>query len=109
VSFFTNSDWYQTFVVREDGEPIDLTGRELQLSLRRTASGTDTLIDLSVSAGTIVIVDGPAGKFAVDVPHAQSQNVPPGNHYWDLVHDIGNGRQSRMAGGRWLVRQGVTP
>lgn len=108
MSFWTNSDWYQVFSVKDGGVPVDITGKNLAISLRASASDSSTLIDMSTGAGTLTITDGPAGLFAVDVPNTQSSAVPAGNHYWDLVEDKGNGRQSRIAGGRWLVRKGIT-
>ncbi len=107
MSFYNNADWYQTFTVRAGGSAVDLTGKLLRLTLRRQVGDASPLLEATTDNGMITITDGVAGKFALSVPYATTRDIPAGNHYWDLVDVLSVNSQTRVAGGRFLVRQGV--
>lgn len=108
MSFYNNADWYQTFTVTSGGSPVDLTGKSLLLTLRANVNDAQPLLTADVDGGLLSITDGPAGKFALAVPFATTRTIPAGNHYWDLVDVLSANSRTRIAGGRFLVRQGVT-
>lgn len=109
MSFYNNADWAQTFTVTSGGSPVDLTGKTLSMTLRANVNDAAALVTASTANGMLSITDGAAGQFRLDVPYATTQDVPAGNHYWDLVDLISVNNQTRIAGGRFLVRQGVSP
>lgn len=108
MSFYNNADWVQSFTITAGGSPVDLTGKTLRMSWRAEAKAASALLTASTTDGTITITDGPAGKFLLSVPYAQTAGVPAGNHYWDLLDILSPTSRTRLAGGRFLVREGIT-
>lgn len=106
MSFYNNADWNQPFTVRAGGVPVNLTGKTLRFTLRAQVNDPTPLVE-GTTQDLITITDGPAGRFTLAVPYSITRTVPAGNHYWDLVDILGAGSQTRIAGGRFLVRQGV--
>lgn len=108
MSFYNNADWNQTFTVTSGGSAVDLTGKTLKMQWKAKVNDAAALVEASTSDGKINITDGPAGQFSIAVPYGDTQNVDAGNLYWDLIDIISRTSQTRIAGGRFLVRQGVT-
>lgn len=107
MSFYNNADWNQAFTVTSGGSPVNLTGKTLRMAVRASASGPDLLVATTLD-GTLTVTDGPAGKFSMAVPYADTAGVPAGNHYWDLLDILSPTSRTRLAGGRILVREGIT-
>ncbi len=107
MSFYNNADWIQSFTITAGGSPVDLTGKVLRWTLRANVNSPTPLVE-GTTADLLAITDGPAGKLTMTVPYSVTKDVPAGNHYWDLVDLLGQGSQTRIAGGRFLVRQGVS-
>jgi len=107
VSFYNNADWNQPFTIVSGGSPVDLTGKTLRWTLRAQLSDATPLVE-GTTQDILTVTDGPAGKFTLVVPYSTTRDVPAGNHYWDLIDVLGAGSQTRIAGGRFLVRQGVS-
>ena len=59
------------------GEPavgVNLTGCAVKMQIRKTATSTDVLYELSTSNGKITFVDATIGKFQVTITGEESEN-----------------------------------
>lgn len=66
--------------------PIDLTGCELRLSVRRLATDVEAMVAVGSSdEGGIEITDGPNGKFTIIISRAILDRIPAGLYVQNLV------------------------
>lgn len=90
----------------EEGDPIDLTGCEARMQLRRTY-GSMVLVDLDTTLGTLVI-DGPAGRISATVSAEITSLLKERSGVFDLEVYHPDGRVDRVLQGRWALSLEVT-
>lgn len=75
-----------------DGAPVNLTGASLHFQARQSYYETPVL-DLSTTAGTIVLTTPTAGQFTIlAVPFASfATNTQPGDYAYDLEFTLADG------------------
>jgi hypothetical protein len=97
----------------EDGNPaapVDLTGYEAFLEVRRTAEDTEVLIELDNLVGGAggITLGGAAGTIDLDFDADDTLLVDPGWFVYDLRLDDGSGTWTRLVEGKFAVIAAVT-
>jgi hypothetical protein len=66
ITVANDADFYRRFIWQTvDGSPLDLTGGEMEMMLRRHASDKAAVMRLGTDTGEIIITDPLAGTFTV--------------------------------------------
>lgn len=65
--------------------PFDLTGADLQMGVRTTASDAQEPLFLSISNGGIIVNNAPGGLFTLNITQAQLLALPVGVYVHSLI------------------------
>ena len=94
-----------------DDTPIDLTGFDVRMQVRRAYADNDgtaePFVDLTIGDG-VTVTDAAGGEFLLTIPKALTTTLPPGNWLYDLEIESSGGEVTRLMYGRALVRAEVT-
>lgn len=107
MAFYNNADWFQSFVVKEDGVAVDISGKQLYMAWRTQAIHPVEVLHATTEDGTLTITDGPNGMFDLSLPFGRTAQVPAGTYYWDLIEVVSATSRPRITGGTWTVSDGV--
>jgi len=105
-----NETWDLGFVLKDaSGVAVNLTGRSIKMQIRGAANPDDVIVELSTDNERIIIVDAPAGAWALAVPVSITQGVPEGAYVYDVIDYFANDpRVWRRQKGAVTVEWGVT-
>ena len=82
----SDADFRRTFVYKAaGGAPIDLTGSNLRMVVRKNAGDINAMIDVSINQGTIILEDAVNGRFTIAIPKASLMALPPDIYVHALV------------------------
>jgi len=90
------------FRVETDGTPWNLTGYTFAMQVRRSASATATLLNITSATMTSV------GHVSVTVSAATMSDVPAGRWVYDIELTSSGGQVTRILEGRFIVKAQVT-
>ena len=100
----TNEPFYQAFLINEDGEEMDLTGKDLRMHVRAKASSNHKVLDLTTGNGRLVIDPSSGSNLAIQIPIEVIATVPAGTY----VHDLKEWGGRVIWTGSFTFVQGVT-
>lgn len=102
----TNSNWNQGFELLDaNGAALDITGADIRLTVRKTATDASALIAATTS-NYLTLTVPTEGKFEIDVPKATMGAIPAGTYPYDCVR-VNGSKWEWLFGGEIIVRQGV--
>jgi|LakMenE01Jun11ns_1017448.scaffolds.fasta_scaffold9917820_5 hypothetical protein len=90
------------FRVETDGTPWNLTGYTFAMQVRRSASATATLLNITSATMTSV------GHVSVTVSAATMSDVPAGRWVYDIELTSSGNEVTRILEGRFIVTAEVT-
>jgi len=91
-----------------DGSPIDLSGCELYMQIRRNFKSTDVVLDLR-EENLISAPDPMNGKIFINIPYTITAELPHrSEHYYDLKIKFGDGTVETLLAGKVFVIPRVT-
>jgi len=90
------------FRVETDGTPWNLTGYTFAMQVRRSASATTTLLNLTSATMTSV------GHVSATVSATTMAGVPAGRWVYDIELTSSGGQVTRILEGRFIVTAEVT-
>ena len=89
-----------------NGDPVSLVGWTARMQVRRRMPSTGTLVDLTTENGGIVL-GGAAGTVTVSIAATATDDLPVGEHVYDL--ELVNGSTvERLVMGSFIVRGEVS-
>ncbi len=92
-------------ITDQDGSPVDLSSANLVFSvIEDFDSVTKTITETTVSG---LHTEPASGLTYVFLPHADT-NIDPGNYFWDIELQYGNGMINSVKHGKLTVVQDVT-
>lgn len=106
-----NADFGCTFIIRTAaGQPFDLTGASLEMSLKNKAGQTAAATFSTSGTSPNLVIRSPATAGIVDlsVPFASMAMLSAGLYFWDLLDLASSTSRIFLGGGTLLVTQGVT-
>lgn len=106
-----NADFCCTFIIRTaGGQPFDLTGASLEMSLKNKAGQTAAATFSTSGASPNLAIRSPATAGIVDlsVPFATMATLSAGLYFWDLLALASSTSRIFLGGGTLLVSQGIT-
>jgi len=74
---------------REDGTPVDITSVDIVWAVARSASH-DPILEKSTSGGGVTIVDGPNGRFDVELTATDTGQLADRLYYHEVEITDGN-------------------
>jgi hypothetical protein len=109
MSIYQGTYYARTFAIEDtDGNPVDITGWEFESDFRTRASSTTELLNLTTAGGGWAVTDGPNGQLEIRITAIQTEALPTGRLYFDVLRtDIVTGPRF-MFQCRVRVRQPVT-
>jgi hypothetical protein len=99
---FIRSFAYQTL----DGSPIDLTGNQLRMGVRRRAEDVAEQLLLTTENGGLEITDPALGKFQIWITNEQLEALQLGDYEHSLIRIVPTGMQLRIWSGALTVNAG---
>lgn len=88
VNFTTSSDadLEQSFVLRANGSPVDLTGSTFRMMVRKTRDGNEVFVSLdSAGLGGITITNAVGGIIDLVIPKARLQRMAAGAYVHSMI------------------------
>lgn len=107
MPIFTGSDFARAIrlVDRSSGQPVDLTGFEFELCIKRQTKDAVALAELSMGNG-LAVPDPSDGRVLMTLTAAQTTEIGAGGRVWALYRTDG-GRRLPLASGKMIVRKGI--
>jgi len=96
--------------VDPDGDPIDLTGYDLRMQVRRNVADLepgDPLVDLTIGEG-ITVTSAVGGAFTLRIAPTTTAILPIGPWVYDVEAESSGGDVTRLLEGRATVSGEVT-
>jgi hypothetical protein len=90
------------------GVPIDLTGNEMEMGIRRRAEDIAQQLLLTTGNGGISITDAPNGKFTIWITNEQLEKLQVGGYEHSLIRIQETGLRLRIWSGNLTVNAGPT-
>jgi hypothetical protein len=100
------STFRRTLTYTLDTLPVDLTGYSSRLQVRQAHYSTDTLVSLVSGSG--ITISGSAGIIDIYISNADTSNLPPGSHVYDLEIISPSLDVDRLIEGTFIVTPEVT-
>ncbi|WP_028164131.1 hypothetical protein [Bradyrhizobium elkanii] len=95
ITTINDADFYRSFIYKTVADvPIDLTGVQLRMMLRKRATDVTVWLHLSNGdEGGITIIDAAAGRFSVLITQAQLERLPIDEYEHSLVMTSAGGTE----------------
>jgi hypothetical protein len=90
------------------GSPVNITGWQFRMHVRREAASRVVEVEFSSAAGDFVVIDAAAGQFQVVFAAAKLAQLPAQTYVHDLVITPPDAERKRLYRGTFTVEQGVT-
>jgi hypothetical protein len=106
-----NADFGCTFFVKQaNGQPYDLTGAVLEMSIKNKPGATAqaTFSTTGPSSNLAIRARASAGIVDLAVPFMIMAGLSAGTYFWDLLLLASGTSHIFLGGGTWLVTQGIT-
>jgi hypothetical protein len=90
ITVENDADFYRVFqyLMATSGAPIDITGWNMWMMLRRHAKDEAAVMRLGTDTGEIVLVDPVNGKFSVRIAQADLERLALGDFDQSLVAEV---------------------
>lgn len=88
-------------------QPLDLTGSQFLLQIRKTEEDASAIVSISNGDG-IVITNAAAGEFELTITTTRAQRLHPGDYVADLLRTDSNGFVERVWEGACIVVEGTS-
>jgi hypothetical protein len=99
ITTYTDADFYRTFLWQTvSGSPIDMTGMELEMMLRRHAEDAEALLRLATDTGEIVLIDPVQGMFTLRIDQLTLERLGLGDFDQSNIATIGESKQRIWSG-----------
>lgn len=90
-----------------DGVPINLTGYQVSMQVRR-AYGVTPLITLTSTPSSGITINGSAGTVSLLIAYATTETFEAGQYLYDLELTSAGGNRKRYLSGLFIVTSEVT-
>lgn len=104
ATFRTSFRW-QT---KTTGQPVDLTGYEAAMQIRRTPDSDDYIVSLTSAENGGLAIDGEEGRVHIEIDAETTGEFVPGKYVFDLVLIDPLSKRKRLVEGSVRVDAGVT-
>lgn len=111
ITVENDADFYRGFQYQSSGgTPIDMTGAELEMMLRRHAEDVEALLRLGTDTGEIFITDHVNGYFTVMITHDELQRLGLGtfDHSNIMTMASAGGLKTKVWSGTITINAGPT-
>jgi hypothetical protein len=109
ITVTNDADFYRMFqYLQASGAPINLTGVQMEMMLRRHAEDDVALLHISTGTGEVVIVDAPNGFFSVRITQDVLVRLPLGDYEHSLIMTQTAGNKHRVWSGAFTNNAGPT-
>ena len=106
ITVENDADFYRSFVYQTTaGVPIDLTGCDMVMKLRRHAEDATAFLTLSTDTGEIVITNGAGGQFTIMISQQDLLELSLGAYDQSLILTI-NSIKKKIWSGSLVVEAG---
>lgn len=102
ITIEKDSDFVRTFVVKQDGTPLNLTDHSFAAQVREHLTST-TATDF-----TTAVTDAANGGFTISLTDTQTSAMETATQYYDIVMTKPDGKKQRLMEGKAFVTGGVT-
>lgn len=109
---FTNEDFDDGFMIEDADGPVDLTGSQFVVHIRKSVDSLSVILEASTDNGMLVIADqdatGEMGLVEWAIPAEVAATIPPGEYPFDILWIMPDGRRDTIGGGTITFMRGVT-
>lgn len=91
-----DADFYRSFIYQDGGgNPIDLTGSQLDMKLRRNVEDATVFLELSTTTGEIALLNPLAGNFTILIVKESLLELSAGDYAQSLIRTV-SGLRTRI-------------
>lgn len=109
ITVFNDADFYRTFAWHTiAGSPIDMTGMELEMMLRRHAKDEAAVLRLATDTGEIVLINPAGGLFTVRITQETLERLALGDFDQSNIATDAGGSKVRIWSGTLTNNAGPT-
>lgn len=103
ISLWRNDSWMQTFAIKANDIPVDLTGSTILIQIRKKANAST--IDLSLTNGDGISIIGDDMNMIVV---SKKVEILAGNYVYDINVTFPSGEVKTYVWGNFLVQEDVS-
>ena len=109
ITVENDADFYRSFVYQTmAGVPIDLTGCDMVMKLRRHAEDATAFLTLSTETGEITITNPTAGSFTIWITQEDLLELSLGPYDQSLILTLANNIKKKIWTGTLVVNAGAS-
>ena len=92
-----DADFYRSFAYQDgSGNPINMTGAQLDMKLRRNVEDATVFVELSTATGEIVLVNPIGGVFTIKIVKETLLDLSAGDYAQSLIMTDTTGLRMRI-------------
>jgi hypothetical protein len=104
---FNNASWSQRFVLKANGAPYSLTGKQLAMRIAPKADMPSVVTITTGNSKISIVGDAANGTFDVNLSASDMANFQARTYVFEIGWTNGPNGYTRLFGGRFPVQQGI--
>lgn len=104
ISIWRNDTWSQVMVITANEVPVDLTGSEVEIQVRKKPNSTDAEMTLTENNGGITVGGVNNNQITINYP----VDIAAGTYVYDMVVLFPNGNEKTYIWGNFIVYEDIT-
>jgi hypothetical protein len=103
IQIWKNDTWNNTFTLLNGVTPINLTGAEVEIQIRKSAKSTDALATLTIGDGITI-----SGTNSNVINVAYNVDIAAGSYVYDMAIKFSDGTEKTYIWGIFIIYEDVT-
>jgi hypothetical protein len=104
ISIWRNDTWSQVMRITANDVPVDLTGSEIEIQVRKKPNSTDAELTLTEQNGGITVGGVDDNQITINYP----VDIAAGTYVYDMVVVFPNGNEKTYIWGNFIVYEDIT-
>jgi hypothetical protein len=104
ISIWRNDTWSQVMVITANDVPVDLTGSDVEIQVRKKPNSTDAEMTLTEQNGGITVGGVNNNQITINYP----VDIAAGTYVYDMVVVFPNGNEKTYIWGNFIVYEDIT-
>jgi hypothetical protein len=104
ISIWRNDTWSQVMRITANDVPVDLTGSDVEIQVRKKPNSTDAELTLTEQNGGITVGGVDDNQITINYP----VDIAAGTYVYDMVVVFPNGNEKTYIWGNFIVYEDIT-
>lgn len=104
ISIWRNDTWSQVMTITANTVPVDLTGSDVEIQVRKTPTTSTAVMTLTEANGGITVGGVDDNQITINYP----VDIAAGTYVYDMVVLFPNGNEKTYIWGNFIVYEDIT-